>query len=100
MATKNNPPKEVRMGSIKATIWKNDTEADAFFQRHHGVPRRFQSWLISIHTDPMSAPFRNPRKFAGLKTTVLPCSLGAFSSGLSASVSSFFRFSSRRLCLR
>jgi|1048.fasta_scaffold61360_1 hypothetical protein len=27
MATKNNPPKEVRMGSIKATIWKNDTEA-------------------------------------------------------------------------
>jgi hypothetical protein len=26
----------------------------------------------------MSAPFRNPRKSAGLKTTVLPCSLVCF----------------------
>jgi hypothetical protein len=43
----------------------------------------------------LSAPFRNPWKVAGLKTTILPCSWGAFSSGLSASVSSFFRFSSR-----
>ena len=49
---------------------------------------------------PLSAPFRNPRKFAGLKTTVLLGSLGAFSSGLSVSVSSFFRFSSRRVRLR
>ena len=38
----------------------------------------------------VSASFRNPRKSAGLKSTVLPCSWGAFSSGLSASVSSFF----------
>jgi hypothetical protein len=49
---------------------------------------------------PLSAPFRNPRKFAGWKTTVLLGSLGAFSSGLSVSVSSFFRFSSRRVRLR
>lgn len=27
MTTKINPPKEVRLGAIKATIWKNQTEA-------------------------------------------------------------------------
>ena len=41
----------------------------------------------------VSAPFRNPRKSAGLKTAVLPCSWDPFSSGLSARISSFFQMS-------
>ena len=41
----------------------------------------------------VSAPFRNPRKSAGLETTVLTCSWGAFSSGLSARIFSFFQMS-------
>ena len=41
----------------------------------------------------VSAPFRNPPKSAGLKTAVLPCSWGAFCSGLSARISSFFQMS-------
>ena len=44
MATKNNPPKEVRMGSIKAVIRRNDTEASI---RHNVILSRLYRYGAS-----------------------------------------------------